>query len=193
MIKHIICLLGPAGSGKSTQLELLAQKLSIQEVEMSTLFKQEVAKKSEISDAISDYILRGINIPKDITHKVITRNLKIDESKEYLVFSNFPRSVEQLEILNEICLEYDMKLFKFIVMNLSVEESIKRIQNRIATGDYRKDDLNVDAIKNRLDAFYSGFEDMKESLDRFEEGIVVEIDASQSIEKIHIDILEILK
>lgn len=192
-MKQIICLLGPAGSGKTTQLDLLAEKLNIQEVEMSSLFKLEIAKKSEISDAIADYIARGINIPKDITHLVISRNLKFDKSKDFLVFSNFPRSTEQLEILNEICLEYDAFLFKIIVFRLTVEDSLKRIKARVDSGlSVRSDDNDENAIRNRLDAFYNGFDAMKESLDKFEKGIVVEVDASQTIEDIHKVVMEIL-
>jgi len=168
-------LLGPPGSGKSTQAKMLADFLGVPCLTVGTLLsyisKADTKEAKEIKEAME----RGTLVEDKLTLKILNEQLKSDSYEDGVVIDGFPRSVEQAQ-------EFDFELEKVLYINVSDEKSKKRLFKR-----GRKDDTK-EAIKERLDVYH---EETKSVLDFYKEkGILVEIDGEREIGKIHQDILE---
>ena len=125
----------------------------------------------EIKEAIEE----GTLVEDELTLKILNEQLKSSSYENGVVIDGFPRNVEQAR-------EFNFELEKVLYINVSYEESKKRLFKR-----GRKDDTE-EAIKERLDIFR---EKTRQVLDFYKEkGILIEVDGEREIEKIYQDILE---
>ena len=168
-------LLGPAGSGKSTQAKMLADFLGVPCLTVGNLLsyisKADTKEAKEIKEAMEE----GTLVEDELTLKILNEQLKSSSYENGVVIDGFPRNVEQAR-------EFNFELEKVLYINISNEESKKRLFKR-----GRKDDTE-EAIKERLDIFH---EETRQVLDFYKEkGILIEVDGEREIEKIYQDILE---
>ena len=58
-----IVMIGPQGSGKGTQSDLITAKLGIPRIGLGSLIRAEIAKGSDLGMQVKDYIDRGDLVP----------------------------------------------------------------------------------------------------------------------------------
>jgi adenylate kinase len=206
-----IILLGPQGSGKGTQAESLAKDFGLYHLSMGEELRKEIKNKTAIGKKVESIMARGELVPTEITTLIASNIAKSKEAKKGILFDGYPRSADQWL--------YASKNFKFdaaIELNLSEEESIRRIASRrmcpkcgknyniiflkpkVAgqcdidnTKLVQRDDDKPNEIKKRLEIYHSQTEPLKKEYKKL--GILHVIDGNQPIEKVHKDILVILK
>lgn len=211
-----IIILGPQGSGKGTQAELLAKKFSLEHIEMGR-FLREVAKLTtplgrEIHEIIN---IQGKLVDDKILKKVLHIKLGDLPRDQGIIFDGVPRREDQLRYLEEAIQEFGRKIDAVINVNLSEEESVKRISKRwvcrnehvlIMGTDIKSEkekcpicgneiferiDDTPERVKTRLGIYYK---DTKEVVDYYKDkGLLIEIDGSPSIEEVSTDILKKLE
>ncbi|MFH0864049.1 MAG: nucleoside monophosphate kinase [Candidatus Gottesmanbacteria bacterium] len=188
-----IIFLGPPGAGKGTQGELLARDLSLPRLSTGAILRRVWREGGETSKEIGKYILKGINVPAKLLFKVLEPWFL--EHHQGFIADNFPRSIDQLEEFKKFLKRTNLKIDKAFLLEISKEESFKRIDKRFAerkkTGNTRPDE-RPDIVERKLREGYQ--KDIKPILDFFNLlGILVVINGEQSIEKVHQDILNNIK
>lgn len=167
-----IIFLGMQGSGKSTQAQVLAQKLGVPYIEMGQLLRDKSKDNDKIGKSIREALESG---------KLVENQITIDSLKEKIdqvgangyVLDGYPRNKEQLLFL-------DTDIDKVFYINVSDEEATKRLLSR-----GRHDD-EPDLIKKRIEIFHN---ETEPSLNYFrEKGILVEINGERPIEEISKDL-----
>ena len=113
-----IILLGPPGSGKGTQAELLCEKYALKHISPGQIGRQE---NSKIAQEMKKYMNKGELAPGDLVMKLISKHLS-----EKNLFDGFPRQLDQAEALDE---ELDINLV--IDLTLPDKEAIKRLSSRV--------------------------------------------------------------
>jgi len=106
-----VLLLGPVGSGKSTQAALLAAKYGLINISMTTLIKQAVADNSKVGRMMSTYIEKKMMgkrlervgpLPDNIVLKCLVERLsKLDCASKGWVLRGYPKTRNQAEALAE--------------------------------------------------------------------------------------------
>lgn len=135
--KWAVILIGPPGSGKGTQAELLAEKFGLVHLETSKLGEEKInnpeliKKDPEVAEAKRLYD-RGELFPPPWTVKIMVEKIRELGNKEAgLVFSGSPRTLyeaeSELPVLEEV---YGKDNIKPIHLNLTKEESVKRNSSR---------------------------------------------------------------
>lgn len=120
-----IIIMGPQGSGKGTQANLLSRKLRIPHIDAGKMLREEVLQGTEIGKEIKKVLDKGDLIPARIAPKLLKHRLAQEDCEKGFILDGFPRDVEQAEFLDSIV---DINL----VIELQVDDglALKRLLNR---------------------------------------------------------------
>jgi adenylate kinase len=209
----VFLMIGPQGSGKGTQADLLSKRLGIPHVGMGSLFRQEIATGSELGKQLAVILESGDLVPADVVDKVLERRLKNDDAKQGVIFDGFPRNMDQVTALDAILATLGMSLGRVIYLNISDKEALKRLAGRrvcvnTACGlnyhvDYRppkvadtcdhcgsrlqrRQDDNPNIIEHRLFVYHSETARLIDFYKQFD--LLWEVDGERSIEQVAEDV-----
>ncbi|MDE7317846.1 MAG: adenylate kinase [Helicobacter sp.] len=185
MKKKLFLIIGAPGSGKTTDAELIAKRNieTIAHYSTGDLLRAEVASKSERGKLIESFTSKGNLVPLEIVVETIVKAIK-NEAKNIVVIDGYPRSVEQMEALDDILKdEESIELRAVIEVVVSKEVAKERVLGRA-----RGADDNEEVFFNRMrvyeeplceiEGFYGGQELLhKINGERAIEPIVDDIDA----------------
>ncbi|MDD4310518.1 MAG: nucleoside monophosphate kinase [Candidatus Cloacimonetes bacterium] len=119
----VIVFLGIQGSGKGTQAKLLAEKTGYQHVNIGDLFRQQIAKGTEMGLKVKAVLARGDLVVDELVFLLV--NTSLEEDCPGIVFDGFPRTLAQA---NYLVANYRLK--KVFYLDLSEEDAIARIEAR---------------------------------------------------------------
>lgn len=186
---HIV-FYGPEGSGKGTQAKLLAEKLNLPILTSGDLVRDAATNdKGIIGEVCRQALAEGKYVADSEMFVLWKWRLKDEDAKGGWIMDGFPRNVEQAKFLDDKIDKYGYKIEKVFFLNLSEEESYRRLLARrrpLHSGSNELHD-SPERIKQRLEIYKQG---EKEVLDYYrQQGVLTEIDANRSIEEVQKDIL----
>jgi adenylate kinase len=120
-----IILLGPQGSGKSTQSQLMADTLGVTRISSSGLLKKVVAEGTELGKKIDDLMDQGSLIPDELMIDLFFGELDKDQYKDGFLLDGFPRNIVQAEALDK-----KHEISKVFNLEISDELAMERISGR---------------------------------------------------------------
>ena len=186
---HIV-FYGPEGSGKGTQAKLLADKLHIPILTSGDLVRDAAVNDKGIIGAVCKQALSEGKYVADSEMLVLWKwRLKEDDAKGAWVMDGFPRNLDQAKFLDDKIDKYGYKVEVVFYLNLSEEESWKRLLARARPVHPGSTELHdsPERIKSRLEIYKEG---EKPVLDYYrQKGVLIEIDANQSVEAVHDEIM----
>lgn len=157
-----ILLIGPQGSGKSTQGKLLAQFLGLPYISTGDLFR-------EMGGEIKQILDQGKLVDDQTTVKIVEAKLNGEEYRNGFILDGYPRTMEQIKL-------FDPGFDKVIYLDLSDKEATKRLLTR-----GREDDME-ELIAERLRNYHRETDPI---LDYYrQKEILKQIDGLGSIEEI---------
>lgn len=120
-----IVLLGPPGSGKGTQANLICNKYNIPHISTGDIFRTNIANGTPLGKKAKEYIDAGALVPDELTIKIVEDRLKQDDCKKGFVLDGFPRVRTQAEALEKMT-----QIDKAIMIDLDDKEIINRLSKR---------------------------------------------------------------
>lgn len=191
-MKNIFVILGPSGSGKGTQANLLSQKLGIPALSMGQIFRDLDSKGDPLGAEAKKYWSVGKWVPDDMTIQALKKYAV--PLKNGFVIDGFPRSPEQPKLLEDLAGEIGAKVAMVIHFDVSDETSLARMSKRLAeekaAGRLREDQTPA-VMKERLNSYHASVEPILTYYQ--EKGILERVDGEPPVEKIFADIVERLK
>jgi adenylate kinase len=183
-----LLLIGPPGSGKGTQGELLATRFGLTHIAAGDLLRAEVEAKTEIGQAVEDYLDRGELVPDEIVIELMTPKLIAASEDRGYVLDGFPRSVGQALVVREMAEKFDATADAVIYLEAARGELVRRIVAR-AEVEGRSDDTE-EVVHNRLQVFDEATHPLVEYYRG--RGLLHVINANQSEEQVTEDIIAAL-
>ncbi len=174
-----IILLGPQGSGKGTQAELLIKKFGLQHFEAGKILRSIAASDNQHAQAVKTAINSGNLVPDELV-RLIAWDFISKHKTQGFIFDGYPRSVAQYEHLQDMLMKFGKKIDKVIDLEISEAETIKRLTKR------GREDDTPEAIGKRLELWRQQTMPVIERARQ--EGILLKIDGERPIEVIHEDI-----
>ena len=170
-----IILIGIQGSGKSTQGNLLSEKLDIPYLSAGHIFRLLSKQKTPLGHQIKVVMNAGFLIPDEKTLKIVEEYLQKPEYKKGFILDGFPRTLIQAQ-------KFKIKLDKAIYIKISDKEALWRISGR----EEIREDETLMAIRKRIEMFHKFTEPV---LDYYKNnGILLEVDGERSVIAINEDI-----
>jgi len=123
-MKNII-ILGPQGSGKGTQADILSKKFNIPHISTGKIFRGQIKNKTELGRKLKSLVNHGRLVPNEITNEIIKNRLSENDCQNGFILDGFPRNLNQAEFLDKIT---DINLV--LEIWISDEETISRISQR---------------------------------------------------------------
>lgn len=207
---HIL-LMGPPGAGKGTQAESLVDEYKIPHISTGDMFRAAVKQGTELGKEAKRYMDAGGLVPDVVTIGIVREGLSKPECGKGFILDGFPRTTEQAEALDGILKDAGIKLTA--VLNIEVPDSdlVERVTGRRICKScgatyhvsfnptkvegvcdkcggtlYQRDDDKEETVKNRLKAYHSQTEPLISYYKA--QGVYVEIDGTQAIDKVYADV-----
>ncbi|MFH1048559.1 MAG: nucleoside monophosphate kinase [Patescibacteria group bacterium] len=204
-----LIILGPSGSGKGTQAELLARKFGLKVLDGGEYLRKLMASKASGSARIAAKYNRGKLSPTDIVKKWIKEQIFSEPISKGLIFSGQPRMISEAKLTYKWFQESGRGKPLIIFLKVSTREVLKRLKKRyicskckkvytldappkksckICGGEIiKRADDTPKSIKNRLAYFKI---QVAQTLKFFKKkGILIEVNGEQSVEEVHKEIV----
>ena len=180
-----LVVLGPPGSGKGTQADLLCGKYNLRHIASGELLRNALADNDPNIEKIRAIVESG-GLPNFRDFAYLVEN-ELKKSQTGFVLDGTPRNLEQCELLDLLFMNLKIEISHVIYLRLSHEESIKRLLKR---NEGRADD-SLATIKHRMEVYDA---ETAPVIDFYRnKGLLMEIDGTPDIKTINCDILNKLQ
>ena len=146
-----ILLIGPPGAGKGTQAALLAKHFGIPAISTGDIFRENVRNETPLGLEAKAFMDRGEYVPDTLTNALVRDRLNQDDAAAGFLLDGYPRTIDQVQELDDILEETEAKLDVVVQLTADAEELLRRLSGR-AQEQGRSDDT-PDVIKRRLDVY----------------------------------------
>jgi len=146
-----ILLIGPPGAGKGTQAALLAQHFGIPAISTGDIFRENVRNETPLGLEAKAFMDRGEYVPDSLTNALVRDRLNQDDAAAGFLLDGYPRTIDQVEELDDILEETEKKLDVVVQLTADSKELLRRLSGR-AQEQGRSDDT-PEVIKRRLDVY----------------------------------------
>ena len=146
-----IILFGPPGAGKGTQSKYLVHKLNNFQVSTGDILREEIKKKSDIGQQITNNMNEGKFVSDEIVNALIKKLIDDPHNKDKLIFDGYPRSLSQAKYLDLLLDKSNQKIDHIFFLNVKKETIIERIEKRKILENRSDDELNT--ILKRYDTY----------------------------------------
>ena len=210
-----IVMLGPPGAGKGTQAKILAERLGLVHVSSGDLFRENLTNQTALGQMAASYMNKGELVPDDVTIAMVKDRLSRPDCARGAVLDGFPRTPAQAEALNDILVELNGKIDLVPFVSVADEVLVERLSGRWMSRSgrvyhalnnppkvkwiddvdgselYQRDDDKPETVRHRIAVYYDQTSPL---IDYYRKaGLLVEVDGTQSIEKVTEDILKAIR
>ncbi|MCC7288838.1 nucleoside monophosphate kinase [bacterium] len=171
--KTIMTLLGPTGSGKDTQADLLANNYGFTVIKIGRLIRA----LAETNTNIAQSIQKGELADDQTVNKLVAEQITTNDSTDKILLDGYPRHIDQAIWLDDHLKKNGLALSKAIYIDVPDDEVRRRLALR-----GRADDVEQN-ITERLEIFHR--ETVKVIAYYKRDARLARIDGSGSVEEIY--------
>ena len=210
-----IIMLGAPGAGKGTQAKMIAEKCGIPHISTCDILRANIKNCNEVGDKAKEYMYKGALVPDELVCDLVVDRIQQADCEKGYILDGFPRTIPQAEALENALNAIEQKLDYAIDIDVPDENIINRMSGRRACvgcgATYHvlfnptkvegkcdvcgeslilRDDDKPETVKKRLDVYHTQTQPL---IDFYtERKVLVEVDGTQSMDKVFDDIMKIL-
>lgn len=209
-------VMGPQGSGKGTQAELLAKKFKLKYIGAGDALRRLAKQKTPFGRKV-DLIInkQGKLVPVSWVVELAKKEIKKTTKNQGLIFDGFARLLPEAKTINQTLKKAGRPITAVFLIDISTKETVKRLIRRRQCPNghlfvsgvtlkksqkncprcgariFQREDDRPAAIRERLRNYHRR---TKPALDYFKkEGLLVKINGEQPVKKVFSDILRVIK
>lgn len=210
-----IIMLGAPGSGKGTQAKMIAEKCGIPHISTGDIFRANIKNGTELGAKAKEYMDKGLLVPDELVCDLVVDRIQQADCEKGYILDGFPRTIPQAEALEAALNAIEQKLDYAIDIDVPDENIINRMSGRRACvgcgATYHvvfnptkvegkcdvcgeslilRDDDKPETVKKRLDVYHTQTQPLIDFYSARK--VLVEVDGTQSMDKVFEDIMKIL-
>ena len=208
-----LILLGAPGAGKGTQAATLVKEFGLAHISTGDLFRENIAKGTELGRLAKQYMDRGALVPDDVTVRMLLERLARPDTAKGVMLDGFPRTIDQAEALATALQSQGKKIDGVMYIKVPNEALITRLSGRLTcrtcgtvyhvkfsppkvSGVCDKDggelftrpDDTVETAKKRLDVYFAQTSPLIEYYTK--RGLLTEINGDQDVDKVGAELVK---
>jgi adenylate kinase len=126
---HLI-LLGPPGSGKGTQAQIVAKRLGGLHVSTGDMLRAAVAEGTPLGKTAKEYMDRGALVPDELVIAMLIERIGAPDAAAGFVLDGFPRNLAQAVALDKALTGAGKKIDLAIHIGVPDDELVRRLSGR---------------------------------------------------------------
>ena len=175
-----LLIMGPPGAGKGTQALRIAEHYRIPAISTGDIFRAMKHSDTPLARQVRTIMESGGYVSDEITNDIVKDRLAQGDCVTGFLLDGYPRTLKQVQTLDDYLAETDRPLHAVISLLADVEEVVARLLKRAAI-DGRPDD-NEETIRVRLQVYAEQTEPL---LDLYRSrGMLVEVDGLGHIDEV---------
>jgi len=159
-----IILLGPPGSGKGTQAQLLVQRYGIVQLSTGEMLRAAVAAGTPVGLKAKEIMASGSLVPDEVVVGIISDRIDQPDARNGFILDGFPRTVPQAEALDELLRHKHLKLDAVIELRVNESALLSRVETRVAQMRERGEEVRVDDTPEVLTKRLANYRNQTEPL-----------------------------
>jgi len=125
-----LILLGPPGSGKGTQANLLQDKYNIPKISTGDILRAAVEDGAELGQQAKKFMDKGELVPNEVVIGLIKERIVEPDCEAGYILDGFPRTIVQAEKLGETLAAMGQDIDSVVDMDVDPEELLVRLTGR---------------------------------------------------------------
>lgn len=211
-----LIFVGPPGSGKGTQAQLLSSRLSLQHICTGDILRETMKLDTPLALQVRPFMINGRLVPDDLVNDIVRDLFRRETRPVEFAFDGYPRTLAQAGSFDEVLRREKLPLSGVIVLRVDDEEIVKRLTGRrscpVCKTSYhlaikppkkpgvcdhdgaaltQRPDDREETVRERLRIYHENTERMIPHYR--DQGLVREIVGKGTIEQIYATILQSLK
>lgn len=213
MPKNFI-IYGYPGAGKTTQVDLLKKSgLQFTHIAVGVLLREIAGLDTPLGRKVKASMASGELVDEDFVLRLVKDALRTADASLPIIFDGYPRSMNQIRGMEEICREYSLEIPTLLCLKITKEEAVRRLTDRrvcsvckenfsaaalsgagkcVKCGGelIQREDDKPEAIETRFDLFDLQFGVIRhhyQSLDKY-----IEIDGMGKVEEVQEQIIRLI-
>ena len=185
---EVLIFLGPPGSGKGTQAEILTKKLNFAHLSIGDLLRENIVNNTDLGKLASKYVKSGELVPDDLIIDLMDSyitELKDESNVSGIILDGFPRTINQATALENKIKQLNVSIKAVLNLDIADQEILIRLAGR------GREDDKPELIKNRLKVYRNQTEPLLEFYN--ERSLLETINADQSETDVSNMIFNVLK
>lgn len=144
-------IIGPPGAGKGTQAARLSTLFGIPAIATGDIFRANIKNETPLGLEVKSIVDAGDYVPDSLTNELVRARLEEPDAAFGFLLDGYPRTLSQVNFLDQILAKKDQRLDAVIRLVADVEVVVTRLRKR-SLEQGRVDD-SEDAIRHRQDVF----------------------------------------
>jgi adenylate kinase len=206
-----LIIVGPQGSGKTSQARLLAKTFRFGVVGAGDVLREIAKQDTELGRRISRSVNEGRLVEPELISEVIEEKIAAVPKEQGLILEGYPRTLTQYALFKKFWAKSGRGDYRLVFIELSEEDAIKRLTRRVTCEDcgavpiqgrmekcsecggrlMRRPDDTPGTIRTRLQAFYSETMPMIRAMES--DGKVLHIDGAVPVDDVYREIVAKLR
>src|SRR5581483_5332397 len=127
-----LIILGPQGSGKTTQAELLAQTFGLVLLGAGDVLREVAQEETELGWRVRQTIdLEGRLVESELISDIMKERIMAVPQSRGLILDGYPRNVTQYELFKKFWPETGRGDYHAIVIDVPDDEAVRRLSKRV--------------------------------------------------------------
>lgn len=212
-----LILLGPPGSGKGTQAQLLSKRLQLDHIGTGDIIREAIRTETPAGKRAKPYVHSGKLVPDDLVNYLVADRFRGSDRPAKFIMDGYPRTLAQATAFDNVLQAPQLELTAVVSLDVDDNEIVRRLSgrwscpkpgckatyhtvsnpprvagicDRCGSALVQRDDDREETVKERLRVYHANTEELIPYYRQ--RGLLREVPGQGNIEDIYANILRVL-